>query len=599
MKKTPHSSKTSSMASIIDSIKGGIVVSCQAHEEDGLYGPENMALMAKAAELGGAVGIRADDPKHIAAIRRTVKLPIIGIYKEDVEGYETRITLNMDRVKDIVEAGSDIIALDVTNRPHPYGTTGIEMIKQIKEKYGCLVMADISTFEEGVAAAEAGADIVATTLSGYTSYSPHVEGPDFALVKRLAQTVKVPVICEGRIASPEHARRLLRMGAHAIVVGSMITRPMWITKQYAEAMKQTVRSITGSAYALDIGGTKIAASIVNAKGDMLAGPIQCACPQESRESVIAACLSLLHQLRDQSAAQPIAVGVSTGGTIDRAGNIIYATSSIPDWQGCPLRERIAQDMQLPVTVCNDGNCAAVAEARLGNGASYESTLCLTVGTGLGGGVVVRDELMCGSERMAQCFGHMVVCREGRCKGENAGAAESYISGHALCEAYNERVEEVKREESEKEVEREESEKEVEREESEKEVERAESEKEVEREESEKEVEREESEKEVERAETGKEVGERAEAGDAIALACVKEMGEWLGVALASMCACLNPEVVCIGGSVAELGELILAPAREAFKKSAFATIRDTPIVKAKLGTNAGVIGAALLALDHC
>ena len=551
------------MASIIDSIKGGIVVSCQAHEEDGLYGPENMALMAKAAELGGAVGIRADDPKHIAAIRRTVKLPIIGIYKEDVEGYETRITLNMDRVKDIVEAGSDIIALDVTNRPHPYGTTGIEMIKQIKEKYGCLVMADISTFEEGVAAAEAGADIVATTLSGYTSYSPHVEGPDFALVKRLAQTVKVPVICEGRIASPEHARRLLRMGAHAIVVGSMITRPMWITKQYAEAMKQTVRSITGSAYALDIGGTKIAASIVNAKGDMLAGPIQCACPQESRESVIAACLSLLHQLRDQSAAQPIAVGVSTGGTIDRAGNIIYATSSIPDWQGCPLRERIAQDMQLPVTVCNDGNCAAVAEARLGNGASYESTLCLTVGTGLGGGVVVRDELMCGSERMAQCFGHMVVCREGRCKGENAGAAESYISGHALCEAYNERVEEVKREESEKEVKRAESE------------------------------------KEVKRAETGKEVGERAEAGDAIALACVKEMGEWLGVALASMCACLNPEVVCIGGSVAELGELILAPAREAFKKSAFATIRDTPIVKAKLGTNAGVIGAALLALDHC
>ena len=114
---------TFQMASIIDQIKGGIIVSCQAHEEDGLYGPENMALMAKAAELGGAVGIRADDPNHIAAIRRTVKLPIIGIYKEDVEGYATRITLNMDRVKAIVEAGSDIVALDVTDRPHPYGTT--------------------------------------------------------------------------------------------------------------------------------------------------------------------------------------------------------------------------------------------------------------------------------------------------------------------------------------------------------------------------------------------------------------------------------------------------------------------------------------------
>lgn len=536
------------MASIIDSIKGGIVVSCQAHEEDGLYGPENMALMAKAAELGGAVGIRADDPNHIAAIHRTVKLPIIGIYKEDVEGYETRITLNMDRVKAIYEAGSSIIALDVTNRPHPYGTTGLEMIKQIKEQFGCLVMADISTFEEGVAAAEAGADLVATTLSGYTSYSPHMEGPDYALVKRLAQTVKVPVICEGRIASPEHARRLLRMGAHAIVVGSMITRPMWITKQYAEAMKQTVRAMTGCAYALDIGGTKIAASIVSGAGQLLVGPIKASCPQDSRDSVVAACLALLRQLSQRSEAsslRPIAVGVSTGGTISRDGRVLYATSSIPDWQGCPLREIIAKEMGLPVVVCNDGNCAAVAEARLGSGAACESTLCLTVGTGLGGGVVMNSELVCGSERMAQCFGHMVVCRDGRRKGENAGAAESYVSGQALCELYNERVEAAKR------------------------------------------------------AASGKEVGERAEAGEAEAVACVKEMGEWLGVALASMCACLNPEVVCIGGSVADLGELFLAPVRESFKQNAFVTIKDTPIVKARFGNDAGVVGAALLALEHC
>ena len=521
------------------------MVSCQAHEEDGLYGPENMALMAKAAELGGAVGIRADDPNHIDAIHRTVKLPIIGIYKEDVEGYETRITLNMDRVKEIYDAGSSIIALDVTNRPHPYGTTGLEMIKQIKERFGCLVMADISTFEEGVAAAEAGADIVATTLSGYTSYSPHMEGPDFALVKRLAQTVKVPVICEGRIASPEHARRLLRMGAHAIVVGSMITRPMWITKQYAEAMKQTVRAMTGCAYALDIGGTKIAASIVSGAGQLLVGPIKASCPQDSRESVVASCLALLRQLREQSSLHPIAVGVSTGGTISRDGRVLYATSSIPDWQGCPLREIIAKEMALPVVVCNDGNCAAVAEARLGAGAACESTLCLTVGTGLGGGVVMNNELVCGSERMAQCFGHMVVCRDGRRKGENAGAAESYVSGQALCELYNERVEEARR------------------------------------------------------VASGKEVGERAEAGEAVAVACVKEVGEWLGVALASMCACLNPEVVCIGGSVADLGELFLGPVRESFKQNAFVTIRDTPIVKAQFGNDAGMVGAALLALEHC
>ena len=335
------------------------------------------------------------------------------------------------------------------------------------------------------------------------------------------------------------------MGAHAIVVGSMITRPMWITKQYAEAMKQTVRAMTGCAYALDIGGTKIAASIVSGAGQLLVGPIKASCPQDSRESVVASCLALLRQLREQSSLHPIAVGVSTGGTISRDGRVLYATSSIPDWQGCPLQEIIAKEMALPVVVCNDGNCAAVAEARLGAGAACESTLCLTVGTGLGGGVVMNNELVCGSERMAQCFGHMVVCRDGRRKGENAGAAESYVSGQALCELYNERVEEARR------------------------------------------------------VASGKEVGERAEAGEAVAVACVKEVGEWLGVALASMCACLNPEVVCIGGSVADLGELFLGPVRESFKQNAFVTIRDTPIVKAQFGNDAGMVGAALLALEHC
>ena len=122
------------MSDIIAKLKGGIVVSCQAHEEDALYGPENMALMAKAAEFGGAVGIRADDPNHIAAIRKITDLPIIGIYKEDVVGYGPRITLNMDRARAIYEAGSTIIALDVTDRPHPYGITGIELLKQIDRK---------------------------------------------------------------------------------------------------------------------------------------------------------------------------------------------------------------------------------------------------------------------------------------------------------------------------------------------------------------------------------------------------------------------------------------------------------------------------------
>ena len=419
------------------------------------------------------------------------------------------------------------------------------MIKQIKEQFGCLVMADISTFEEGVAAANAGADIVATTLSGYTSYSPHITGPDFNLVHRLSQAVKVPVICEGRISSPEHARRLLHLGVHAIVVGSMITRPMWITKQYADVMKQTVRSLTSTAFAVDIGGTKIAAGIVSPCGELLAGPLKAECPQDSSASVVQTCVDLLRRLQSSSSLRPCCVGVSTGGTIDATGEIIYATSSIPQWQGTPLRALLAEAMALPVVVVNDGNAAALAEARLGAGAGKRSTLCLTVGTGLGGGFVLENELLCGSERMAQCFGHVIVQREGRNIGENDGAAESYVSGRALCREFNRLV------------------------------------------------------PAAQRVETGKEVGEKALAGESEAVEAVRIVGEWLGVALASMCACLNPEMVAIGGSVGELDALLLEPARRSFRKNAFATIRETPIEKAKFGGDAGLIGAALLALQRC
>ena len=136
-------------------------------------------------------------------------------------------------------------------------------------------------------------------------------------------------------------------------------------------------------------------------------------------------------------------------------------------------------------------------------------------------------------------------REGRNIGENDGAAESYISGRALCVEYNRLV------------------------------------------------------PAGQRVETGKEVGEKALAGESEAVEALRVVGEWLGVALASMCACLNPEIVAIGGSVGELDALLLEPARRAFRKNAFATIKETPIEKAKFGGDAGLIGAALLALQRC
>jgi len=230
-------------SSVIGLLKHGLIVSCQITGKTGLPDPENplkgsalMAILAQAAVQGGAVGIRADGGKDIRAIRKVVGVPIIGIKKVDIPGYEVRITPTLEAAREVVESGADIVALDVTKRPHPKGLSGIELMRRVKKELGVPVMADISVLEEGIAAAKAGADIVGTTLSGYTSYSRAAEGPDLELVARLSEKIEVPVIAEGRISSPEQARRALEAGAYAVCVGAMIINPKRIVEAYVREM---------------------------------------------------------------------------------------------------------------------------------------------------------------------------------------------------------------------------------------------------------------------------------------------------------------------------------------------------------------------------
>jgi len=221
---------------LLRQLRGGLIVSCQAEADEPLYGSDHMAVMAVAAAEGGAVGIRANTPEDIAAIRLAVSLPIIGIYKVDVPGYVVRVTPTLISAIQVAQAGADIIAIDSTSRPHPDDLNLIERIQKIHDQTSCPVMADISTYEEGVTAQQAGADIVATTLSGYTEESPAKDSPDFELLQRLVSTLKVPVVAEGRIATPEHALQALALGAFAVVVGSAITRPKWITAQFVRRL---------------------------------------------------------------------------------------------------------------------------------------------------------------------------------------------------------------------------------------------------------------------------------------------------------------------------------------------------------------------------
>jgi len=216
---------------------GGLVVSCQALPGEPLHGSEYMAVMAKSAELGGASGIRANGFEDIAAIKRSVNLPIIGLYKRDYSNSDIYITPTLEDALNVSESGADIVAIDGTSRKRPDGKTLEETIQKLKAQ-GIVVMAEVSTLEEGIQAEKFGADLISTTLSGYTPYSPKNEGADLDLIKNLVSNISTPVVAEGRIRNPEEALEALRMGAEFVVVGGAITRPHVITQLFVEELER-------------------------------------------------------------------------------------------------------------------------------------------------------------------------------------------------------------------------------------------------------------------------------------------------------------------------------------------------------------------------
>jgi putative N-acetylmannosamine-6-phosphate epimerase len=222
----------------IDNLRGKLIVSCQALPEEPLHGAIFMAAMAKAAALGGAVGIRANGEADITAIREVVALPIIGIRKRKIAGTEIYITPEFADAQAVVRAGADLVALDGTNRPRPPGEPSLaDLIARIHDELRVPVMADCSCMADAEHAAAAGADILATTLSGYTSHGhPPIDGPDLALINALADIFSLPVIAEGRFYRPEHVAEALARGAFAVVVGGAITRPHEITRRFVEAL---------------------------------------------------------------------------------------------------------------------------------------------------------------------------------------------------------------------------------------------------------------------------------------------------------------------------------------------------------------------------
>ena len=225
----------------VKGLHGKLIVSCQALPEEPLHSSFIMGRMARAANMAGAGGIRANTKEDILEIKKEVDLPIIGIVKRDYPDSKVYITPTMKEVEELIEAKVEIIAMDATISDRPGGKTLAEFFTEVKAKYpNQLFMADCSTVEEAVEADRLGFDFIGSTMVGYTEQSKgdRIEADDFLILRKVIEGVKHAVIAEGNINTPEKAKRVMELGAFSVVVGSIITRPQLIAVPFVNALKE-------------------------------------------------------------------------------------------------------------------------------------------------------------------------------------------------------------------------------------------------------------------------------------------------------------------------------------------------------------------------
>lgn len=387
-----------------------------------------MARFARAAAVGGAAGIRANGTADVRAIRAAVELPVIGIEKRVMPDGRILITPEFGDAAALVQAGAAAVALDCTTRGAGYGA--LERLAQIKRELGVPVLADIATVEEARRAAQAGADFVLSTMRGYTADTAHF--PDFEpdFIRALVDAVDVPVIAEGRIAAPGEAAAAIEAGAFCVIVGSAITRPHEITRRFAGAI--AAARPRGPVIGVDLGGTNTKSGVVTASGELLDSAVD-ATPAAASQEVLLEHLERIVRRWQDHPVRPRAAGIATGGWIDHTtGAVRYATGNLPSWGGAPIRAWLEQRTGLPVAVENDANALALAEYRFGAGRGADPLVCLTLGTGVGGGCVVGGKVLAGGYGLANALGHITVEPGGLpCTCGRRGCLEVYANAAAL------------------------------------------------------------------------------------------------------------------------------------------------------------------------
>lgn len=216
-------------------LRGALIVSAQAYPGEPMRTPTTMAQVAASAVIGGAKAVRVQGIADIQFTRSAVEVPVIGLWKDGHEG--VFITPTARHAIAVANAGAHIVAIDGTRRARPDGLSLKDTIGMVHEQTHALVMADCGSLADALNAVEAGADLIGTTLAGYSGERPKTEGPDLDLLAAIAAAdLGVPLIAEGRIHTPAQARAALDAGAFAVVVGTAITHPASITGWFDAAM---------------------------------------------------------------------------------------------------------------------------------------------------------------------------------------------------------------------------------------------------------------------------------------------------------------------------------------------------------------------------
>lgn len=223
------------MSVLLERLRGGLIVSCQAQPGSALDDPSIIAALARVAEAGGAVAVRIQGLENIKAVRSRIDIPVIGLLKRTYEGYEPYITATPDSAQAVAEAGAHIVAFDATSRQRPVRSTLASIVETVTAA-GAVPMADCAQLEDGRAARALGVEVIATTLRGYTKETQGSALPALDLVREL-RTVGGFVICEGGIHTPEQAQEAMHAGADALVVGTAITNVDWLVSRFVHALK--------------------------------------------------------------------------------------------------------------------------------------------------------------------------------------------------------------------------------------------------------------------------------------------------------------------------------------------------------------------------